>query len=319
MTVLNGLSKLFVAGRDISGDVGAIQRIGGAPALLDISSLDAQGFKRIAGRFDGELSYNVWFDKLVSHAYLSTLPQADAPMMVGIPGTAAGDIVAMLVAKQAKYDLSISADLKAEFSVEAMASLGYPLEWGALITAGKRTDSTATASGAGIDLGIPAGVSATNITGSSTANPTVVTSAGHGLQTGDSVVIAGTNKSGLNTTWTVTVINSSTFSVPLDLTAGGASSGGTVQRTSHRGWAAQNQVFAIAGTSVVVTMQDCEASVGTYANLTGGAFTAVTSGAGLGAERIESASGIIRRFVRVKTTGTFSNATFATGIYTKEG
>lgn len=320
MTVLNGLSKLFAAGYDLSGAIGALNRIGGGPALLDVSTLDLEGMQRISGRYDGEIGYTSLFETATAHPYLATLPTTDVPMMVSLPGLAAGDPAAMLVAKQANYDLAIGADLSAVFTVQALAAAGFPLEWGRLITAGKRTDTSATASGTGIQLPLPRGVAAVAVTSATAASPTEVTATAHGLATGESVVIAGSNKSALNVEWTVTVTGANTFTVPLDLTSG-AATGGTVQRTSHRGWAAQNQTFVVTGTSVTVTVQDAhEAVSGSFANLSAGAFTAV-NGAAIGAQRIEgaTATAIIRRYVRVKTTGTFTVGTFASGVFTKEG
>jgi len=318
MTVLTGQCLTFAGGYDISGDMSAISGLKGGPDLIDTSSLDVVGMKRLAGRFRGEFGANVLFDPTVAHIPLSALPTTMVPLMVALPGTTAGDYAAMLVGKYVNYDPSIGNDLAAMFSVQALASEGYPLEWGKMITAGKRTDTSATASGTGIDLGVPAGVAAVNITGGSAASPTVVTATAHGLQTGDSVVIAGSDKAALNDEWTVTVTGDDTFTVPCDL-SGGAATGGTVQRTSRRGWSAQNQVFSCAGTSVTVTVQDShEAVSGSFANVTGGAFAAISAG-NVGAERIGSATGILKRYVRVKTTGTFSSAIFATGIWGEVG
>ncbi len=320
MTVLNGLSNLYAGGWDLSGDVGLISRIAGGPEVLSVPTIDLRGMQRIAGRFDGSIGYNVWLNPAGAHVYLATLPTADVPMMIPIPAESAA-ICAMLVAKQVGYNPTFGSDLGVAFTVEALAAAGFPLEWGQLITNGKRTDTGATASGTGIDLGVPAGVSAVNITSSSVANPSViVTATAHGLQTGDSVLIAGhTSTPTLNGGHTVTVVNATSFTVPVNVTVGGGANG-TVQRTSHRGWAAQNQVFSITGTSVTVTVQDAPNNVaGEFVNVTGGAFAAVTSGAARGAERIASAAGIIQRYVRVKTTGTFNPSTFATAIYAKEG
>jgi hypothetical protein len=76
-------------------------------------------------------------------------------------------------------------------------------------------------------------------------------------------------------------------------------------------------MFAVTGTSVTVTVQDApNNTAGEFTNLTGGAFAAKTA---LGAERIASAAAIIQRYVRVKTTGTFTVGTFATGVWAKEG
>lgn len=78
------------------------------------------------------------------------------------------------------------------------------------------------------------------------------------------------------------------------------------------GFQAYLQVFAFTGTSATVTLQgSSDNAVGDpFAAITGGAFTAVTA---RGAQRIQSASDTlsVERYVRVVTTGTFSNLVFA--------
>lgn len=67
-------------------------------------------------------------------------------------------------------------------------------------------------------------------------------------------------------------------------------------------------VFAFTGTNVTIKIQDSADNV-TFADLTGGTFTLV---AGAGSERI--ATGLtqtVRRYLRVVTSGTFSNVQFA--------
>jgi len=67
------------------------------------------------------------------------------------------------------------------------------------------------------------------------------------------------------------------------------------------------QVFSVTGTSVTVKLQD-SADNSTFADIAGAAFTAATA---RGAQRLQLASNAtIRRYVRVVTTGTFSNASF---------
>jgi len=74
------------------------------------------------------------------------------------------------------------------------------------------------------------------------------------------------------------------------------------------GWQAYLHVFAFAGTSVTVTLQDSADNV-TFANLTGGAFAAAT---GRTSERLAGgAAAEVRRYVRAITSGTFTNAVFA--------
>lgn len=68
------------------------------------------------------------------------------------------------------------------------------------------------------------------VTSSTSANPSVVTTAAaHGMATGDTVQIAGhATNTGLNGQWTVTVITTTTFSVPVAGT--GAGTGGTATK-----------------------------------------------------------------------------------------
>jgi hypothetical protein len=75
------------------------------------------------------------------------------------------------------------------------------------------------------------------------------------------------------------------------------------------GWTAFLHVFAFTGTSVTVKVQDSADNV-TFADLTGGSFTAATAQT---SERITSSSttATVRRYVRAISTGTFSSATFA--------
>ena len=66
------------------------------------------------------------------------------------------------------------------------------------------------------------------------------------------------------------------------------------------------QVFAFTGTSVTVKLQD-SADNATFADIAGATFVAATAA---GAQRI-AVTGTVRRYVRVATTGVFSNAVFA--------
>lgn len=79
------------------------------------------------------------------------------------------------------------------------------------------------------------------------------------------------------------------------------------------GWQAYLQIFAFAGTDVTVKLQD-SADNSTFADLAGGAFTAITSTTP-GAQRLQSASATatVRRYVRVSTTTSagFTNLVFA--------
>ena len=88
--------------------------------------------------------------------------------------------------------------------------------------------------GSAVDNGYAA--AAVAIASSSVANPSVITtSAAHGLQTGDTVEIAGHSGStpDINGNHVVTVVTTTTFTIAVNVTTGGT--GGTCRRSSTRG------------------------------------------------------------------------------------
>lgn len=224
---------LFVAGNDLSGDYTAIGNIGGGPAVLMTTGIDKSAPERLGGHLDGRLEATSWWNPTLSHPVLSALPTADVHEMYCC-GTALGRPAAAIVGKQVNYDGTRGEDGAFTFSTSCQNN-AYPLEWGVLLTAGKRTDVAAT-NGTGVDL---------------------------------------------------TTVS----------TAFGAQ--------------AYLQVFAFTGTDVTVKVQD-SADNASFADVTGLAFTAVTSAPGT--QRIATASGAtIRRYVRAVTTtsGGFTSVTFA--------
>lgn len=108
----------------------------------------------------------------------------------------------------------------------------------------------------------------------------------------------------------------------LALTAGKRTDGGAVNGTGvdfgnpapaafNFGLQAYVHVFAFTGTSATIKLQSSTDNAGTdpYSDVTGGAFTLVT---GVTKERIATARNqAIERWLRVVTTGTFSNLVFA--------
>ncbi len=78
------------------------------------------------------------------------------------------------------------------------------------------------------------------------------------------------------------------------------------------GWQAYLQVFSITGTSVTLTLEDSADNI-TFLPISGGAFTAATTRT---VQRLQSSSdtATVRRYIRVSSTGTFSNAVFAVSI-----
>lgn len=231
---------LFISGYDLSGDIQAVGNVGGGPAPLDFTSITKSAYERKGGRLDGRMQVTSFFNPGpaadAAHKVLSTLPRTDVTAMY-CRGTGLGAPSANLVAKQIGYDGTRGDDGAFTFAVEAQSNT-YTLEWGRLLTAGKRTDTTA-GNGASVDFG---------------TGPT-----SFGLQ-------------------------------------------------------AYLHVFAFTGTSVTVKVQSSsDNGMGdAWADVTGGSFAAAT---GVGAQRIQTArNATIERYLRVVTTGTFTNAIFAVSV-----
>lgn len=223
--------RLLVGGYDISGDIGALDNVHGGPAALDVTDITQSAHARIGGLRDGGLGTTEFFDAANAHPVLKALPTADVGVSY-LLNTTLGGPAACCVAKQLDYDPTRAADgaltLKTQFDGN-----GFGLEWGEQLTAGLRTDTTATAG---------------------------------------------------------TVVDD-----------GGA---------TNFGGQAYLQVTAFTGTSVTVAVQHATTSGGSYSNVTGLAFTAVTAAPAW--QRLASSNSLtINEFVKVTTTGTFSSATFS--------
>lgn len=234
MAKASGLGdNAYVAGYDLSADVIALDRIAGGPAALDCTPINASAMVRLGGLRTGEIAFTSWWDSLVAHVALSSLPTADVHAMYA-RGTSIGSPAACMVAKQVNYDPTRGPNGSLTAKVQCLSN-GFGIEWGILATAGLRTDSAAT-NGASQD------------DGAATA---------FGLE-------------------------------------------------------AYLQTTAFSGTDVTVKLQD-SANNSVWADITGAAFTQITSG-NQHFERIATANNAtIRQYVRAVTvtTGGFTSVTFA--------
>jgi len=227
--------QIYVGGSDLSGDVGAVQTIRSSVNPLDVTAIDKSAHERIHGLYDGEISFNSFFNDaaLAEHAELKLRPTADT-LVSYFRGTVLGNESACLTGKQINYDPTRTADGGLIFTVQALSN-GFGLEWGKMLTAGKRTDTVATAPATGVDFN---------------------------------------------------------------------------DVSTAFGMAAYLHIFSFTGTSVTMRIQD-SADNSSFANITGlGAFTTASAST---FERIETdlLTRTIRRYLKVNTTGTFSECTFA--------
>lgn len=144
--------NVYVAGYNLSGDIGSLGRIGGGPAALEVTGVDKSGIERIGGLLDGSFEWTAYFNPAENQAHdrFSLLPTADV-IVSYFRGTTLGDPAANIVAKQINYDGNRGTDGSFTFSVSAQAN-GFGTEWGRQLTAGIRTDTEAT-DGSSVDFG----------------------------------------------------------------------------------------------------------------------------------------------------------------------
>lgn len=234
MAKQSGLGDSFyLGGYDISGDIAAVTRMGKPSGMLDVVGINVSGMERIHGHVDGEMAFNVWFNDESNQAHdRLKAKQSNADVIASyFHGGAIGNMASSIVAKQVNYDWTRGTDGSIQGTVQMLGN-AYGLDYGEMLTAGKRTDSSAT-NGSGLDGG------------AATAN----------------------------------------------------------------GLVAYLHVFAFSGTSVTVKIQmDDNSGFTTATDLI--TFTAAT---GITAERKATAAvdTAVEQYLRVVTTGTFSNAVIA--------
>lgn len=146
--------NLYVGGRDVSGDIGSIERISGGPKPWDVTGIDKSAHERLGLLRDGGMAFTSFFNPTKAHLQFSALPTADA-LADYRRGTTLGNPAACCVGKQINYDPKRGKDGSLTCNVEVQAN-GYGLEWGVQLTAGLRTDTAAT-NGTGVDFGAASG------------------------------------------------------------------------------------------------------------------------------------------------------------------
>ncbi len=134
----------YCAGYDISGGTSSLGRIGGGPNPLDVTDITQSAYGRLGGLRDGGMDFVTYHETSTGgeHDALSPLPTTDA-LVTYFRGTAIGNPAASCVAKQVNYDPTRGQDGMLTFAVSAQAN-AFGLEWGVMLTPGRRVDTTAT-------------------------------------------------------------------------------------------------------------------------------------------------------------------------------
>lgn len=141
--------RFFVAGVDLSGDTGSLGSVSGGPAAGDFTGIDKAAYERLGLLRTGHLEWSSWFNPTGAHPVLSALPTTDVYGTYAT-GTTQGDPAASMIFKQIDYGPQRGADGSLACAVAAESN-GFGIEWGQQLTAGLRTDTTATSPATGLD------------------------------------------------------------------------------------------------------------------------------------------------------------------------
>lgn len=146
--------NLYIAGYDLSGDVGAVTSISGTTALLDSTGINKSNAERLPGLGDSGIAFNAFFNDaaLAEHVALKARGAGAEQIVSYFRGTTIGNATASHTARQVSYDGNRGVDGSLVFAIQTTGSAGLGLEYGVMLTAGKRTDTGATA-GTALDNG----------------------------------------------------------------------------------------------------------------------------------------------------------------------
>lgn len=144
---------LFVHGIDLSGDVGSVNNISAPSGLLDWTGINKSGHERGYGLYDGQIAFSHFFNDATGaeHGALKAKGSGGDRVVSYFKGSAIGNMAAGLVAKQMNFDWSRNNDGSLQGTSQFNGN-GYGLEYCEQLTAGKRTDASAT-NGASLDGG----------------------------------------------------------------------------------------------------------------------------------------------------------------------
>jgi len=303
-TKITGLgAALWWNGYDLSNDTRSLEKIsGGVATMFDTTGIDKSAHERLPGARTAEWAFTEFFNKLGAHVPLSALTRNDQTLTFAVP-TAIGSASACVVGRQIGYDPTRSTAGELTETVDVLSD-GSGMEWGNLLTAGKRTDTAAT-NGAGWDSGLgfatPAVPASTvPVTNTSPLTATVVISAGTLTNVSVNGVTAGTGDG------TYTVPPGQTISITYTVAPTW-----TWALASPFGAQAYLQVFGFAGTDATVKIQDSADGV-TYADLASAAFTQLTSSTPQAQRLALTNTATVRRYLRASTVtaGGFTSCVF---------
>lgn len=175
MSKTHGLGAgLLVGGYDLSGDIGAVQRIACPRSVLDVTDITQSAPERRLALKDGGIDYTAYFNPSTdrAHPVLSALPRTDT-LTSYLHRRTLGAVAAAMVGKQINYDPNRTQDGALTIAVNAVSN-AYGLEWGHLLTDGVEASGGAEdltgfddGAGAATNFGLQAYLHVTAFTGTS--------------------------------------------------------------------------------------------------------------------------------------------------------
>lgn len=160
MTKSSGLgARLYVAGYDLSGDVGSVEEVGGGNDPLVVTAIRSSAPERIGGKRDGRINFTSFFNDATGqeHDALKGRPLTDV-LVSYLHRATIGSPSAHMMAKQVNYDPTRPEDGSLTLGVSALAN-GFGLEWADQLTAGL-ISVTGNGSQTSIDYGVTIGTTA---------------------------------------------------------------------------------------------------------------------------------------------------------------
>src|ERR1044072_962552 len=148
--------SLWIDQYDVGGDIGSLGNIGGGPAVQVVTGIKKFANEGIGLDRDGRIEYASFFNPDTTSGaegvfpVLKALPTIDRQVTY-FRSQQLGWPAASMLSKQINYDGSRGQDGSFTFSTSSQAN-AYGVEWGNQLTAGARTDTTATSPATGVDL-----------------------------------------------------------------------------------------------------------------------------------------------------------------------
>lgn len=145
MAKQSGLGNdLFVDGYQLGGDVGSLSGLGWVRNLLAVTGITKSAPERIPGLADASLDFQSFFNDATAqeHLVLRNAPLTDSHIL-WTHANSIGAVAAAIVTKRSNHAPTRGSDGSLVIDHTADAN-GYSLDFGNLLTAGLRTDTSGT-------------------------------------------------------------------------------------------------------------------------------------------------------------------------------